>query len=80
MRLELTYNYDGRTYTQENGWGHLCVTVEDLHEDWAQLTLREAPDYRDPASNDDLYAFTKTPTGHEIELLERNEGKGLFPF
>ena len=80
MRLELTYNYDGRTYTQEDGWGHLCIAVDDLQDDWAQLLLREAPDYRDPASNDDLYAFTKTPTGHEIELLEREPGADLFPF
>ena len=81
MALELTYNYDGRSYTQENGWGHLCVRVDDLHEDWEQLITREAEDYRDPASCDDMYAFTKAPDGHEIELLERDlDAESLFPF
>ncbi|APX96600.1 VOC family protein [Natronorubrum daqingense] len=81
MSVELTYNYDGRSYTQENGWGHLCVRVDDLEEDWEQLQVREAPDYRDPESNDNMYAFTKDPDGHEIELLERDpEADSLFPF
>ncbi|SEH15613.1 lactoylglutathione lyase [Natronorubrum sediminis] len=81
MSVELTYNYDGRSYTQENGWGHLCVRVDDLEEDWEQLLVREAPDYRDPESNDDMYAFTKDQDGHEIELLERDpDADSLFPF
>ena len=71
MAVELTYNYDGRTYELGDAWGHLCVRAEDLHEDWAQLMTREAPDYRDPASCEDRYAFTTDPDGHEIELLER---------
>ena len=81
MSLELTYNYDGRSYTQGDGWGHLCVRVDDLQEDWAQLMTREAPNHRDPASCEDLYAFTNTPDGHEIEILERDPtADSLFPF
>ena len=81
MKLELTYNYDGRTYTMGDAWGHLCVRVEDLAEDWDQLVTREAPEYRDPADCDDLYAFTKDQDGHEIELLERDpDASSLFPF
>ncbi|MES3517324.1 MAG: VOC family protein [Natronomonas sp.] len=81
MSVELTYNYDGRSYTQGDGWGHLCVRVDDLHDDWAQLMTREAPEYRDPASCDDMYAFTKDNEGHEIELLERDlDADSLFPF
>ena len=81
MTVELTYNYDGRTYTDGDGWGHLCVRVDDLQEDWEQLMTREAEAYRDPASCDDLYAFTKDQDGHEIELLERDpNADSLFPF
>jgi lactoylglutathione lyase len=81
MSVELTYNYDGRTYEMGDAWGHLCVRLDDLHEDWAQLMTREAPDYRDPESCDDRYAFTKDQDGHEIELLERDpEADSLFPF
>ena len=81
MALELTYNYDGRTYTMGDAWGHVCVRIDDLHDDWEQLQVREAPDYRDPASCDDMYAFTKDQDGHEIELLTRDPGaESLFPF
>jgi lactoylglutathione lyase len=81
MSVELTYNYDGRTYTQGDAWGHLCVRLDDLHEGWDRLMTREADDYRDPASCDDMYAFTKDQDAHEIELLERDPGAdSLFPF
>ncbi len=81
MSLELTYNYDGRSYDMGDAWGHLCLRVDDLDEDWDQLMVRDAPDYRDPESNDNMYAFTKDPDGHEIELLERDPAAdSLFPF
>ncbi|MFO7925649.1 MAG: VOC family protein [Halobacteriota archaeon] len=81
MSVELTYNYDGRTYTEADGWGHLCVQLDDLHDDWEQLMIREAPDYRDPESCDNMYAFTKDQDGHEIELIVRDSDAGsLFPF
>ncbi|WP_255196582.1 VOC family protein [Halorarius litoreus] len=70
MSVELTYNYDGRSYTMGDAWGHLAVQVDDLDDAWGQLQTREADDYRDPASCDNLYAFTRTHEGHEIELLE----------
>ncbi|MFB6086555.1 MAG: VOC family protein [Halodesulfurarchaeum sp.] len=81
MSVELTYNYDGRTYTHEDGWGHLAVRAEDLESDWDRLMTREAAGFRPPAENDGLYGFTKTPDGHEIEVLPRDgEGESLFPF
>ncbi|WP_121741146.1 VOC family protein [Natronorubrum halophilum] len=81
MSVELTYNYDGRSYTMGDAWGHLCVRLDDLEEDWDQLQVREAPDYRDPESCDNMYAFTKDQDGHEIELLKRDaEADSLFPF
>ncbi|RQG98538.1 VOC family protein [Natrarchaeobius oligotrophus] len=81
MAVELTYNYDGRSYEMGDAWGHLCVRVDELGADWEQLMEREATDYRDPESNDDMYAFTKDQDGHEIELLERDpEADSLFPF
>jgi lactoylglutathione lyase len=70
MAMELTYNYDGRSYDMGDAWGHVCVRADDLQDDWETLLERGAEDYRDPASCDDMYAFTKDPDGHEIELLE----------
>jgi lactoylglutathione lyase len=69
MAVELTYNYDGRSYTVGDAWGHLAIRAEDLHEDWATLMERDAEDYRDPESCDNRYAFTKDMDGHEIEVV-----------
>jgi lactoylglutathione lyase len=79
MDVELTYNYDGRTYTAGSAWGHLAVAVDDLHDGWATLEDRHAEAYRPPADCDDLYAFTRDPDGHEVEVVERSGGE-LFPF
>ncbi|WP_439026655.1 VOC family protein [Haloarchaeobius sp. DT45] len=73
MSMELTYNYDGRSYNLGDSWGHVAVRVDDLDDTWADLLTRDAEDYRDPESCDNMYAFTKTNDGHEVELLERDD-------
>jgi len=81
MDVELTYNYDGRSYTLGDAWGHLALGVDDLHEAWDELTHRHAEAYRTPADCDDMYAFTKTNDGHEVEVVERSpDDDSLFPF
>ena len=72
MAVELTYNYDGRSYTMGDAWGHLAVRVDDLDEAWEQLMVRESEDYRDPESCGNRYAFTKDSDGHEIEIVTRD--------
>ena len=72
MSVELTYNYDGRTYTMGDAWGHLAVAVDDLDEAWEQVLERESEDYRDPESCGDRYAFTKDQDGHEIEIVRKD--------
>jgi len=71
MTVELTYNYDGRSYEMGDAWGHLAARVEDLEDDWETLMERGAEDYRDPESCGLNYAFTKDGDGHELELVER---------
>jgi lactoylglutathione lyase len=69
MAVELTYNYDGRSYTMGDAWGHLAVEVPDLDDAWVTLMDRHAEDYRDPESCDNRYAFTKDMDGHEVEIV-----------
>ena len=71
MSVELTYNYDGRSYEMGDAWGHVAVRTEDLDEAWDTLMDRHAEDYRDPESCNDRYAFTKTNDGHEVEVVVR---------
>jgi lactoylglutathione lyase len=72
MSVELTYNYDGRSYTMGDAWGHIAVRSNALREDWATLMDRGATDYRDPAACDDRYAFTKDADGHEVEVVRQD--------
>ena len=71
MTVELTYNYDGRSYEVGDAWGHLAVRTDDLRPFWETLMNRGAEDYRDPESCGNQYAFTKDPDGREIELVRR---------
>ncbi|MDR9412872.1 MAG: VOC family protein, partial [Haloferacaceae archaeon] len=73
-QLELTYNHDGRSYTDGDGWGHIAVRVAEDGLDAAYGELMDAgvEDYRDPASCGGRYAFVKDPDGHEIELVKRD--------
>ena len=72
MSVELTYNYDGRSYEMGDAWGHLAVRTQDLQDYWETLMNRGSEDYRDPESCDNQYAFTKDQDGHEIEIVERD--------
>jgi lactoylglutathione lyase len=69
MSLELTYNYDGRSYEMGDAWGHIAVDADDLQATWETLMKREAEDYRDPDSCNHLYAFTRDPDGHQVEII-----------
>jgi lactoylglutathione lyase len=72
MAVELTYNYDDRSYNMGDAWGHLAVRCRGLQAAWGTLMEREATDYRDPAACGDRYAFTTDPDGHEIEVVTRD--------
>lgn len=71
MTLELTYNYDRDEYDLGDAWGHLAIACHNLDDFWEILMLRGAEDYRDPASCDHRFAFTRDFDGHEFELIER---------
>lgn len=72
MTVELTYNYDGRSYDLGDAWGHLAIRADDLHSLWETVIHRGATDYRDPESCGDRYAFTKDCDGREIEIISRS--------
>lgn len=69
MALELTYNYDNRSYTMGNGWDHLAIRVDDLGDAWERLELREADAYRSPADCAERCAYVHDPAGRLIQLV-----------
>lgn len=71
LAVELTYNYDGRTYTYGDGWDHVGIGVDDLSEAWERVTIREADVISEPTADAPSYGFISDSEGHKVELFER---------
>jgi lactoylglutathione lyase len=73
-RLELTYNFGVDSYELGTGYGHVAVTVDDIHATLARLAEQgiepEKPPYtvREGGS---LLCFVTDPDGYRVELIER---------
>jgi lactoylglutathione lyase len=73
-RLELTYNLGVDSYELGTGYGHVAVTVENIHATLERLAEQgiepEKPPYtvREGGS---LLCFVRDPDGYRVELIER---------
>jgi lactoylglutathione lyase len=73
-RLELTYNFGVDSYELGTGYGHVAVTVDDIHATLARLAEQgiepEKPPYtvREGGS---LLCFVRDPDGYRVELIDR---------
>ena len=72
--LELTYNFGVDSYELGTGYGHIAVTVDDIHTTLAGLKEQgiepEKPPYQVRAGGS-FIAFVKDPDGYRIELVEQ---------
>ena len=68
--IELTYNCDGREYTQGNQFGHLAFVVDDLEAVVARVEQEGWWYRRSKPGNRSTYIFVKDPNGYEIEILQ----------
>jgi lactoylglutathione lyase len=70
--VELTHNwgYD-KSYTSGKNFGHLAFEVEDIYKTCDKLEENGILINRPP--RDGYMAFTKTPDGISIELLQKGE-------
>ena len=73
--VELTYNWDEKTYPDDRFFGHLAYEVDDIYAACARLQERGVDILRPP--RDGHMAFIKSPDGHSIELLQK--GGALAP-
>ncbi len=77
-RLELTLN-DGRTepYDQGEAYGHIALSVGDMHAELAELAVRgitpEKPPYASRPGGSTI-CFIRDPDGYRIELVEQRGG------
>ena len=72
--IELTHNWDTRSYDLGNGFGHLAVSVHDAYKACADVkaqggkVTREAGPMKFGGS---VIAFVEDPDGYKIEFIQR---------
>lgn len=72
--LELTYNWDGRSYEIGTGYGHIAVDVDDIHAFCAAVEKKggKVPRPAGPMKgSSSLIAFVEDPDGYKIELIQK---------
>ena len=72
--LELTHNWDSKSYELGNGFGHIAIAVPDAYKACDEITAKGGKVTR-PAGpmkfGVGLIAFVEDPDGYKIELIER---------
>ena len=79
--VELTWNWDGKTYIHGSAFGHIAIGCTDINVVCDRLRnsgveiLREPGPMKYTATNGarDVIAFVKDPDGYQIELVELTE-------
>jgi lactoylglutathione lyase len=76
-RLELTYNFgQNEPYEVGTGYGHIAVSVTDLHTTLARLAEGGIEPERPPYTVGDdssLLCFVRDPDGYRVELIQRGK-------
>jgi lactoylglutathione lyase len=74
--LELTYNYDGRSYDLGTAYGHIAVGVGDLDGTLSRLKVQGIEPERPPYSvreGGSRLCFVQDPDGYRVEIIERGK-------
>lgn len=75
--LELTHNWDTKTYDMGGGFGHLAVEVEDAYKACDEVRKRGGKVAREPGPmkhGTTVIAFVEDPDGYKIEFVQRKTG------
>ena len=78
-RLELTYNFGVDSYEIGTGYGHIAVTVDDIHATLERLGQQGIEPEKPPYSireGGSLLCFVRDPDQYRIELIERGSDTG----
>ena len=72
--LELTYNWDTKTYDMGNGYGHVAIEVDDAYKTCEEVKKRGGKVTREPGPmkhGTTVIAFVEDPDGYKIEFVQR---------
>lgn len=74
--LELTYNWDPRSYNHGDAYGHVAFEVEEIESAYQKALDAGAQPHVAPKEfmPGTMLAFVKDPDGYEIEFLEYAKG------
>lgn len=74
--LELTYNWDQRSYHHGDAYGHIAIAVDDIYKQVEQMKEKGVKVTREPGpmkfGGKVVIAFIEDPDGYTIELIERD--------
>ena len=72
--LELTHNWDTKSYDMGNGYGHVAVEVEDAYKACEDVKKRGGKVTREAGPmkpGKTVIAFVEDPDGYKIEFIQR---------
>jgi lactoylglutathione lyase len=72
--LELTHNWDTKSYDLGSGYGHVAIEVEDAHKTCEEVKKRGGRVTRAAGPmkhGTTVIAFVEDPDGYKIEFVER---------
>lgn len=72
--LELTHNWDTKSYDLGNGYGHVAVAVDDAYKACDEVKSRGGKVTREAGPmkhGTTVIAFVEDPDGYKIELVQR---------
>jgi lactoylglutathione lyase len=72
--IELTHNWDTKSYEPGNAFGHIALEVEDAYEACARIKARGGNVVREAGPmkhGTTVIAFVEDPDGYKIELIQR---------
>lgn len=72
--LELTHNWDTKSYEIGTGYGHIALGVPDIYATCAALRERGVKITREPGPmqhGTTVIAFIEDPDGYKVELIQR---------
>ena len=72
--LELTHNWDTRTYDLGSGYGHVAIEVDDAYQACEEVKKRGGKVTREAGPmkhGSTVIAFVEDPDGYKIEFIQR---------
>lgn len=74
--LELTHNWDTKSYDMGNGFGHVALEVDNAYKACDEVRKRGGKVTREPGPmkhGTSVIAFVEDPDGYKIEFVQRRE-------